>query len=86
MLSLEEDIKHKMNEKYSKMKESRITALERLKEEYSTLKNEEYSKYLNLCKSSLKMLKDIPEELKINPEVYKFLFLVLEKFYSILRI
>lgn len=86
MLSLEEDIKHKMNEKYSKMKESRITALERLKEEYATLKNEEYSEYLNLCKSSLKMLKDIPEELKINPEVYKFLFLVLEKFYSILRI
>lgn len=74
MLSLEEDIKHKMNEKYSKMKESRITALERLKEEYATLKNEEYSEYLNLCKSSLKMLKDIPEELKINPEVYKFSF------------
>lgn len=71
MLSLEEDMKHKMDEKYRKMKENRISELKRLKDEYSALKNEKYPEYLNLCKTSLK-LKEIPEELKINLEVCDF--------------
>lgn len=64
-LSVEECLKNKVNEKYRIMKEQRQSTLESIKEKYLELK-EMALEYSDLCQSSLKKMKSVPDELKLD--------------------
>lgn len=69
--SLDDMLKQNLSEEHEQVKVHIMSELEQLKKRYVAFK-EKYAAYLEKCRSQLKRIEEVPENLKVNYEVKNF--------------